>query len=229
MSTQHNVTPDTINRFSARQWLTVGIIVLVLSILAVVVVVKVRGERSLRWTEDVQLPDGRVVTLTRYQAFRDANYDPGDYWFEFTNPATRERIRFESTRGVGPVSLLADGEDFLLLTTFPYGMVSYLGYDCPNPPYILKRFRQGFWVDVELTKSPQKVIAANLTTSIVDAVEKIKSSNYYLNVAQTKNQSLNLTPYVVDLTLMGQQTFGNRNCSSARNYLLRKDLNEAVK
>src|SRR5690349_13643280 len=43
---------------------------------------------SLKWTEDVKLPDGRIVTLARYQEFRGIRelFQPpteSDYWLQF--------------------------------------------------------------------------------------------------------------------------------------------------
>lgn len=46
------------------------------------------GDNSLNWTENVLLPDGRTVTLTRHQEFKGP-HEPGQppttsaYWFEF--------------------------------------------------------------------------------------------------------------------------------------------------
>src|SRR5882757_9614183 len=69
--------------------------------------------KKVNWLEDVQLPDGRVVTLKRHQEFGGPHEigqpsTESDYWFEFKHPDTEEIVRWESNRDVDPVALLLD-------------------------------------------------------------------------------------------------------------------------
>ncbi|WP_316874427.1 hypothetical protein [Ralstonia edaphi] len=106
----------------------------------------------LKWTEDVRLPDGRIVTLTRYQEFngwRDLGGPPteSDYWFEFRHPDTGQIVRWKWDRTLESLALMMDGRTPMLLV-----MPNFNGSEqnkCPNPPYLLYRFAGG-WEQVPL-------------------------------------------------------------------------------
>ena len=68
------------------------------------------GCNQARWTEDVRLPDGRTITLTRSQDFGGPTEigqrsTTTKYWLEFSNPDTGERVRWQSDRDLAPVAL----------------------------------------------------------------------------------------------------------------------------
>ena len=205
---------------SRKQQIAVAIILVVLLCLSIWLVMAIRGERSLTWTEEVKFPDGRVVVLTRHQEFRDREYDPGDYWFEYINPDTGEKIRFESSRAFATMALFKQGNDTFLLLNFAYGQTMYDAYNCPNPPYILKRYR-GVWIDIDLTEIPIKKLAVNMTYNVFGDLNKIKDSKNHLTVMDTQNFIYKLSkPYVIDFGLMQKQTFGNENCRAPNDDLI---------
>jgi hypothetical protein len=59
----------------------------------------------------VRLPDGRVVTLKRYQKFggpHEIGYPSTetDYWLEFKSPVTGKIVRYDGDRNLGTVALM---------------------------------------------------------------------------------------------------------------------------
>jgi hypothetical protein len=122
---------------------------------------------SLRWVEKVKLPDGRVITLDRYQHFGGRVSEEGtptvtDYWFETVHPDTGEKVRWESRGNVSTVAIFVAETKFYLLTTPTFG-----GHDrefgCPRPPFLLYRFEGKQWTDVSLSEAPLKQLTANMT------------------------------------------------------------------
>src|SRR5262245_41286285 len=111
-------------------------------------------DTSLKWTEDVKLPDGRIVTLTRYQEFRgptELGQPPteSDYWLEFNNPDNGERVRWNGHRDLDTVALFIDEAMPLLLMTPGLGG-AHRTYLCPDPLYLLYRYADGEWKQIPL-------------------------------------------------------------------------------
>jgi hypothetical protein len=180
------------------------------------------SDRPLEWTEDVLLPDGRVVTLTRYQEF-EGPHGIGDtptesnYWFEFKHPDTGEVVRWESDRDLATLALLLSEGTPLLLARPEFG-----GFDrrnCPNPPYLLFRYDAG-WQQVDLTTIPVRRIRVNVTASPKGKRELIRSSGNHLSVEKTQNSRHGNKPYIINFDLMTKQTFGPENCGRTINYLV---------
>ena len=83
---------------------------------------------DLDWTEDVLLPDGRVVTLKRHQEFRGPHQigeppSASAYWFEFINPDTGENTRWESKLAISTLVLMMHEKKTLSLN-HPYLWIS---------------------------------------------------------------------------------------------------------
>lgn len=180
---------------------------------------------SLKWVEDVRLPDGRIVTLTRYQEFKgphELGQPPteSDYWFEFKHPDTGQMIRWESDRDLRTLALMMDGGVPLLLTRPAFG-ISMRRYKCPNPPYLLFRF-EDVWKQVPIGQIPVKRLRVNMTFGPSDSRKTIESSRYRLTADQTSNSEDNYRPYIINFSLMTGQDFDYANCDRARNYLIEK-------
>jgi hypothetical protein len=145
--------------------------------------------RSLKWTEDVRLPDGRVVTLKRYQKFggpHEIGYPSTetDYWLEFKSPVTGKIVRYDGDRNLGTVALMFEhGTPRLLLVPRYEGFYTY---NCPDPPYLLYEFRDGRWVSVPLTILRGRRLVPNMTYSPSDARAEIESHRNFL--AQPENR-----------------------------------------
>jgi hypothetical protein len=178
--------------------------------------------RSLNWTEEVLLPDGRVVTLTRHQEFKGPHErgdtpTESDYWFEFKNPDTAEAVRWRSDRDLATLALMFDGAVPMLLTTPNFGGVHRR--NCPNPPYLLFRYEKS-WSEVPLGTIPVKRVRVNVTAWPKDRRESIRSSNDHLSVEQTQSSEYRGRPYVINFDQMREQTFGNQNCGRTTNDLV---------
>lgn len=151
---------------------------------------------SLRWTEDVRLPDGRIITLNRYQEFKGPHevgqpLGASNYWLEFPHPDTGKKIRWEQNTPpyLIPVALITKGPSSFLLTMPGAGM-AWEEYRCPNPIFILfKQDAGGKWIKAELSELPDKKITANLTYTPEEKRNEIKQSHHHLPVSKTENQT----------------------------------------
>jgi hypothetical protein len=169
--------------------------------------------RSVKWTEDVRLPDGRVVTVKRYQKFGgpheigDSSTET-DYWLEFKSPATGKIVRYSGDRSLGTVALMIeDGAPRLLLTPH-YEMRDH---NCPDPPYLLYEFRDGRWQSVSLMLLRGRRIVPNMTYSAASARAEIKSHGNFLAEPEAGVFSAGkLNPVVINFEKLTTQTFGAR-------------------
>ena len=180
--------------------------------------------RPLKWVEDVRLPDGRIVTLTRYQEFKgphELGQPPteSDYWFEFKHPDTGQLVRWESDRDLKTLALMMEGKVPVLLVSPNFGGVGRR--NCPNPPYLLFRFEDA-WKQVAIDQIPVKRLRVNMTFDPADSRKLIESSDYRLTAEQTSNSEVNYKPYIINFSLMEKQTFGIQNCGRLPNWLMDK-------
>lgn len=180
---------------------------------------------SLKWTEDVLLPDGRTVTLTRYQEFKGPSepFTPPTesyYWFEFKNPDTGKKVRWENDRELATVALGIDDGVPSLLTRTNFG--GRFTYHCPDPPYLAFRYVDGQWVRVPLTELQRKVITPNMTGGGVSKVRPfIEANHHHLSAADVAAHGINIfTGKVIDLSTLKEQTFDTR-CDPPFNWMLR--------
>ena len=179
----------------------------------------------LKWTEDVRLPDGRVVTLTRYQEFkgwRNLGETPSvsDYWFEFKNPATGQVVKWKSDRDLTTLALIMNEKVPELLV-----MPNFGGFDrkgCPNPPYLLYRYEELRWIQVPVDQISIKRLRVNMTFDPDAERQHIKAANYRLTVDQTGNSEHDQRPFIINFALMTQQTFKAENCGRTLDWLIEK-------
>jgi hypothetical protein len=140
-------------------------------------------DTPLKWIEDVRLPDGRVVTLTRYQEFKGPHElgdtpTATDYWFEFKHPDTGQIVRWQSDRDLATLAVMMDQKMPVLLAMPNFGGLDRLG--CPNPPYLLYRYEAGAWRQVPIDQIPIKRLRVNMTFNPKEQRVLIRSSNYRL-------------------------------------------------
>lgn len=186
------------------------------------------GDR-LKWTEDVLLPDGRTVTLTRLQEF---NGPPGEpfaprtesyHRFEFTDPDTGESVRWEDDRDLAAVALSINGGVPELLTTLVFGG-SLDRYNCPSPPYIAFQYTGGHWVRLPLTQLARKVIRSNVTGSNFRMTRPyIEANKHHLSTQQVADHLPDkFRGKVIDLTPLDQHTVDtSKKCDPPFNYMTR--------
>lgn len=203
---------------------------------------------SLNWTEDVRLPDGRVVTLNRHQEFKGPyelgdSPSPSDNWFEFKHPDTGQLVRWQSDLKIGErvpfgdklpalphdyhlglatVELMMDGKTPVLLVKTEWSGSLDL-YNCPSPRYLLYRWEtDSSWNLVPLEQLPLKRFRSNM--SLVDSGyrKNIEASNLHLNAEQTSSSESGWgLPYILNFGLMhGPQTFGRKNCGGEPDYVV---------
>ncbi len=177
---------------------------------------------SLKWTEDVMLPDGRIVTLTRHQEFNGPHElgqrdTPSDYWLEFKNPDSNERVRWNGRRELTTVALLMDkGAPELLMSPWFGGMRQW---NCPDPAYLLYRHEAGEWKQVPLTTLRGQKIRPNMTDSPPDAREDISAHGNHLDWQLAGHVSDALEPIAyIDFTNLDTQTFG-KHCDPPFNMM----------
>lgn len=184
---------------------------------------KKNGEQlanPLRWTEDVRLPDGRIVTLTRYQEFKgphEINNPPSesDYWLEFTNPDNGQKVRWsrEGQIHLRTVALLIkNGTPFLL--TAPGIGNAWEYYKCPNPAYVLFSFKTE-WREVPIESIPFKTFRANMTRDTLSMRSSIQKSNH-LTADTTSNSFINGRPYILDFANIAGTSYEWPNCRPSK-------------
>ena len=137
-----------------------------------------KGVSPLKWTEDVRLPDERIVTLTRQQNFDDFDY-VSSHWLEFRHPDTGETIRWENSGTMRNVELFIHERQVNIVVTPTFASHSDLS-GCPEPPYFIYRYNAGQWEQYPLLQSPLKQIKENVTIDPKLAREDIKKHNNQL-------------------------------------------------
>lgn len=173
-----------------------------------------QGSDTLQWTEDVKLPDGRIVTLTRYQEFKGPHEigtspNPSDYWFSFKNPDTNQIVRWDNNSQLATLVLMIFNKVPMLLTA-PYLRGAPRKFNRPNPPYLLFIYKNA-WERVFLADVPIKRLRVNMTYSPEDSRGLIVDSGGKLGVAITENSILMGKPYWIDFSKMKKQTFGKES------------------
>ena len=170
---------------------------------------------DLDWTEDVLLPDGRVLTLKRHQEFWGPHQigkrpSASSYWFEFTNPDTGQKVRWESKLAIGTLVLMMHERKPYLLTHPTFGSV-YQIFNYPNPPYVLYLYENHEWRTIKLESIPFKLVRVNMSYNLNDRRKDIEKSNYHLNKDQTYNSFyMGSLKYIINFNKMTKpQTFGH--------------------
>jgi hypothetical protein len=183
-----------------------------------------RGDGVLRWSEDVTLVDGRVVTLHREQWFDGGTAEDGSglrgrMIIRFAHPDTGRAIIWDSPYGFTTQALFVDsGAVFLLVRAGLGGVQEAAG--CPNPLSLLFEYRTDRWEQVALNASPMKRIAGNMTRDPKAQIVSIKGANYKLDAAATMAgaSGMRMGDSSIDLTNVGEQTF---RCPGKRKTLTR--------
>jgi len=167
------------------------------------------GIEDIKWTEDVRLPDGRVVNLTRYEAF-GGNYEPtqtpttSESWLEFVHPDTKEKVRYEGTQFYSTVALFIHEKSAYLVLNM------YLGgpwHGCPTPPYSFIRFEKGKWQRVEYAGVPIKQITQNMILGAKGREKQIREKRHIeANFLSTQGRPLDGLKKI-DITGLDKQIF----------------------
>ena len=175
----------------------------------------------LVWKEDVLLPDGRTVTLSRKQIWNDSSRTldkgPADSSFEFTDPDTKQRIRWASNDDYSTRVLFKHAGTVYLLTSPAHGGGDFR-LDCPTPSYLLFKWIGDRWQAVWLPDIPVKRLYWNMTINPDDnKIEEIEKSNFHLSADATMTHigwesSQKQKPMNISFEGMTYQTFGRDRC-----------------
>jgi len=182
-------------------------------LLAMVLFLSACGD-PLRWQEEILLPDGRVVTASRYQEFKGPsepfNKPPtaSYYRVEFRNPDTGEKVVWENSRDLATVALSINDKIPELVTTPAFGT---LHYRCPDPPYVAFHYIDGKWVRIALTDLARKVFVPNMTTMNIRFLRpSIEAQGHRWTATDVAtHMSEKFRGKTIDLTRLEKQTFGD--------------------
>lgn len=193
------------------------------------------GNSDLVWTEDVQLPDGRVVTLKRIQHFDEGGYVAG-HSFEFEHPVSKQLVRWQSDAALyAPAAPQAatwqkrptDGF-FTLVALFmvqdvPHILVAptFGGHNeaagCPYPSMFIYKYSGTAWQQVPYAASPVREVKNNTTMDPKSDRDHIKAMQFKLSVGQINvlSHPVDQHYYGINLDKMPTQTF---QCPAQRRF-----------
>jgi hypothetical protein len=124
------------------------------------------GRKTVEWTQEVPLHDGRVIALARISKQTGTLFPENvsmeyEQTLTFTHPDTQERIRWTLPKGLQPAALdFEDGTPYYLLKV--YTVADYNAWGCPNPPWLVYRYEKGEWNRVPFEQLPAKFDKWNL-------------------------------------------------------------------
>lgn len=185
----------------------------------------------LKWTEQVRLPDGRVVKLERYQEFDGPSAEPfgppteSEYSFEFRMPGTGDKVRWRDKGELATVALTIDDGVPTLLTT-PRTGGSLWHFRCLSPPYLAFQYQDGNWVRMRLNEVPRRIWRPNMTAWGVDELRPfIKANGRFLTPGLVESHlTYEFRGQLIDLTDLDRQEFDNlQRCNGPLNFMLRPD------
>jgi hypothetical protein len=138
-------------------------------------------DNPLVWTEEVVMPDQRIVTLKRVQHFDEGDY-VGAHSFEFEHPTTKQTIKWESGAVVN-LSLLTVfmWENKAHILTSPRFGIDNQNAGCPYPSVLLFRWDGSGWTQVPYAQSPLPEIRNNATADPKSSREHIRALNYKIS------------------------------------------------
>lgn len=121
--------------------------------------------RTMDWTQDAPLHDGRTLLVERRSEFSSSF--PGNSGMEirqtltFRHPDTGERITWRIPEGLHPAMIdFERGVPYYVLTE--YTVSDYNKWGCPNPPYLVFRYEQGKWARIAFEALPERFLERNL-------------------------------------------------------------------
>lgn len=148
-----------------------------------------RRDDSIKWTELVTLPDGRVVTLSREQWFdagvaEDGSAMAGRMTIRFVHPDKTEPIVWDSPYGLSTQALFVDRGNVYLLVAPGVGS-THEAAGCPLPLTMLFRHTDGRWMQLPLESTPMPNVEANMALDAKTNLISIRGSNFHLDAAAT--------------------------------------------
>lgn len=159
---------------------------------------------DLKWTEDVVLPDGRVVSLKRIQHFDDQGFVDA-HSFEFEHPQTKQLVKWQSDVALYTPALAqaatwqkrSSSGFFRLVALFmvqdvPHILVkpTFGGHDehagCPYPSMFIYRYVGTTWQQIPYAQSPVREINNNTTMDPKQDRDYISANNFKIAAGGVK-------------------------------------------
>jgi hypothetical protein len=137
------------------------------------------GFGGTSWKEEVVLHDGSKIVVER-NAVRRGRHEIGqtppigEETLSLTVPESGKRVvwKGEYSKEVGSIELMPLLLDIVqgvpYLVTNPAGCVAYNKWKRPNPPYIVFRYQNDGWQQIDLKDLPEEIKTPNLIISSPD-------------------------------------------------------------
>lgn len=128
-------------------------------VLACVPLVGGCGDTILKWDEDVQLLDGRVIKVVQKRRI-DRSRMERESWLTIRMPefSENEIVWHEDLRPV----VLNVYQGKLLLVGFADSLAQFERYGQPSPPYVGFRYNKNEWVRIPFTEIPTAIYETNM-------------------------------------------------------------------
>jgi len=123
-------------------------------------------EKTVHWKQEVLLKDGRVIIVERESTQAGKIYPEGIIMEKsqriiFVNPDTGEMLRWNIPKGLLPYTLdFSNKTPYLVLST--YTVADYNDWGCPNPPYLVYRYKNSTWNQISFEYLPAEIERRNL-------------------------------------------------------------------
>lgn len=141
------------------------------------------GLGSTSWKEEALLHDGRKIIVSR-TVERGGRHEIGqqppikEQSIRFTLPGTNELVTWEDafSQDIGgaaflPMTLgISDGIAYLVVK--PMGCLSYNKWGRPNPPYVIFKYQNSRWSNINIQGLPIDIKTPNLISSSPDDFAK---------------------------------------------------------
>jgi len=121
-----------------------------------------------KWQEEALLDDGQSVMVQREVIFSgprlpwESKRGQSEWVLRFHDPAdSNRRFEYRSPGGLAPAAIFfINGHAHVIGNTWRGDAVTY--YDCPSPPYVVHRYQDGRWKQVQFAQVPRSVKLLNL-------------------------------------------------------------------
>lgn len=157
------------------------------------------GFGGTSWKEEVLLHDGTKIIVDRsvdYGGRHELGQRPPfkEQSLTFTLRSTNERITWEDhysddvgSSNFSPMVLEVFGDSVYVLS-HPVNDLSYSKWGCPNPPYVVFKYRNNEWKRIPLQELPMEIKLPNLVIASPDDVAK-NVRNGFLSAEMIKQEN----------------------------------------
>ena len=157
------------------------------------------GFGGTSWKEEVLLHDGSKIVVER-SVERGGRHEFGQrpsfskQSLSFVLPSINQRVTWEDqfSDDVGSSNfspmLLEIVDDAAYVLSHPLNDLSYSKWGCPNPPYVIFKYRNKEWKRIPLQELPMEIKLPNLVISSPDDVAK-EAKHGFLSAEMIKQEN----------------------------------------